>query len=115
MIRAFRDAFRGIWLLLKSERNFQIHCTVLVLVTIAGLYFEINRYEWLAVLGISALVLSLEAVNTALEKLCDEVTEERKASIRNIKDIAAGAVLIAAIVAVGIGILVFYPYVKPYL
>lgn len=111
MIRSFAHAFRGIWLLIRTERNFQIHCAALVLVVAAGIYFDIHRIEWIAVLGISALVLALEGVNTSLEKLCDEVTEERKESIKNIKDIAAGAVLIAAIIAVGIAIFVFWPYI----
>lgn len=110
MIRSFVNAFRGIFLLIKSERNFQIHVCALILVVSAGFYFDINRFEWLVIILISALVLGLEGINSALEKLCDEVTEERKESIRNIKDIAAGAVLMAAIAAVIIGITIFFPY-----
>lgn len=112
MIRSFANAFRGIWLLIKSERNFQIHCLALIAVISAGFYFEISPLEWLSVLGISALVLTLEAINTSIEKLCDEVTKERKESIRTIKDIAAGAVLIAAIISMVIAFLIFWPHIN---
>jgi len=112
MIDSFRNAFRGILLLLKTERNFQIHTVAFVVVIITGISFDISSGEWAIVLIMSALVLGLEGMNSALEKLCDEVTMERKESIRNIKDIAAGAVLIAAILAVVVAGVVFYPHVE---
>jgi diacylglycerol kinase len=111
MLKSFADAFRGIFLLIKSERNFQIHIVALICVCAAGFYFEINRFEWIVIVLTSALVLGLESVNSALEKLCDEVTEERKESIRTIKDTAAGAVLIGAIAAVVVAALIFSRYV----
>jgi len=110
MISSFRNAFRGLFLLIRSERNFQIHLAAFMLVVFLGLYFDIHRGEWLALLLISALIFALEGLNTALERLCNEVTEERKESIRNIKDIAAGAVLVAALIAIVIGVLVFWKY-----
>lgn len=112
MIKRFRDAFNGIGILIRSERNFQIHLVAFVLVISAGFYFDIRLKEFGAILFVSAMVFSLEAINTAIEKLCDEVTEERKESIRIIKDISAGAVLIAAIFALAIGVLIFFPYVS---
>ena len=112
LLKSFTYAFRGIFLLIKSERNFQIHALALLIVTIAGFYFQIQPFEWVSIVLISALVMGLEGLNSALEKLCNEVTEERKTSIRNIKDIAAGAVLIAAIAAVIIACLIFTPYVR---
>ncbi|PWL27356.1 MAG: diacylglycerol kinase [Fluviicola sp. XM-24bin1] len=115
MIDSFRNAFRGLFLLLKSERNFQIHLVAFILVIIAGCVFEITRGEWAVILTISSVIFGLEGLNTALEKLCDEVTEERKESIRNIKDVAAGAVLVAAIISLVVGVLVFYPYVEKWL
>ncbi len=111
MIRTFINAFRGLFLLLKSERNFQIHVTAFLVVIMAGLYFGVNRLEWTLLLLTSGLVFALEGVNTALERLCDEVTLERKESIRNIKDIAAGSVLIAALIAIAVGLVIFLPYV----
>ncbi|MDB2657304.1 diacylglycerol kinase family protein [Crocinitomicaceae bacterium] len=112
MIDSFRNAFRGIFLLLRTERNFQIHFAALAVVIAAGLYFDITRGEWAMVLVMSAVIFGLEGLNSAVEKLCDEVTMERKESIRNIKDVAAGAVLVAALIAVIVGVIVFYPYFK---
>ena len=111
MIKSFRDAFNGIGVLIRTERNFQIHLTAFVLVISAGLYFDITLKEFGTIVLVSALVFSLEGINTAIEKLCDEVTEERKESIRVIKDVSAGAVLIAAISAIVIGVMIFFPYI----
>lgn len=110
ILKTFRDAFNGIGILIRSERNFQIHLAAFVLAIGAGFYFDIPLKEFGAILLVSALVFSLEGINTAIEKLCNEVTEERKESIRVIKDISAGAVLIAAIFALIIGGMIFVPY-----
>ena len=112
MIDSFKNAFRGLFLLIKTERNFQIHSVALAAVLTLGLYFNISRGEWVILIITSAIVLSLEGLNSALEKLCDEVTLERKESIRNIKDVAASAVLIAALAAVLIGVLIFTPHIE---
>lgn len=110
MIRSFAHAFRGIFLLLRRERNFQIHTIAFILVCCGGIYFGIHAIEWCIILLTSGLVFGLEGLNTSLEKLCDELTTERKESIRNIKDIAAGSVLIAAMIAIAVAALIFWPY-----
>lgn len=109
-LKSFIYAFRGLFLLIRTERNFQVHTLALVVVSIAGFYFDINQFEWITIVLTSVVVMGLEGMNSALEKLCNEVTEDRKESIRNIKDIAAGAVLIAAIGALVVASLIFYPY-----
>lgn len=111
MLKSFRDAFNGIGILIRSERNFQIHLVAFILVIGAGFYFGITNGEFITILLVSALVFSLEAMNSSIEKLCDEVTEERKESIRKIKDVAAGAVLMAAILAAIVGVMIFWKYV----
>lgn len=111
MIDSFRNAFRGLYLLLKSEQNFQIHTAALLFVIAAGFYFDISRGEWAVVLIMATVVFGLEGLNTALEKLCDDITTDHKESIRNIKDIAAGAVLVAALIAIVVAALVFGPYI----
>lgn len=111
MIKSFRDAFNGLGILIRSERNFQIHLVAFTIAIGAGFFFDISKSEFVIILLVSALVFALEGINTAIEKLCDEVTEERKESIRKIKDVAAGAVLIASILAATIGIIIFLPYI----
>lgn len=111
ILKSFRDAFNGIGILIRTERNFQIHLVAFVLAMGGGLYFNIQLREFGTILLVSALMFSVEGVNTAIEKLCDEVTEERKESIRVVKDISAGAVLIVAILALVIGASIFVPYI----
>jgi len=109
---SFRYAFNGVSAALK-EPNFRIQFISAAIVIFLGFWFHINRYEWLAVILCSAIVLSLELVNSAIEKLCNLVTIEVHPSIKFIKDVCAAAVLVAAISALVIGVVVFYPYLKP--
>jgi len=108
-LNSFRFAFSGIRTLLRTERNFGIHISALVLVIIAGLFFRLETAEWIAIIAISALVLALEAINTALEKLCDLVQPDHHPVIKQVKDMAAAGVLITAIAALVIGLMIFVP------
>jgi diacylglycerol kinase (ATP) len=111
-LRGFVHAFRGIFILILTERNFQVHLLALAVVVSAGVYFDIHANDWIILILTSSVVFGLEAVNTAIEKICNEITLERKLSIRAIKDIAAGAVLLASIGALIIGVLVFWKYIN---
>ncbi len=108
--KGFGFAFAGIWQMLLHERNFKVHVLALLVVISAGFYYHITTQEWINILLVSALVLSLEAINTAIEKLCDMHTKEIHPQIKLIKDVAAGAVLIAAIFALVIAFLIFTKY-----
>lgn len=110
LLSGFRVAFNGILQLIRHERNFQIHTSALILVIIFGFWLKISRNEWIDLLLISSLVLALEAINTSLEKICDLVNPEWDDRIKVIKDVAAGAVLIASLFAIAIGIFTFLPY-----
>jgi diacylglycerol kinase len=111
-LRSFKYAFSGITQLLKTEHNFKLLIFIEVFVVITGLIFSITETEWLIVLTVSALVISLEAMNSALEKLCNLYSKEENTQIKVIKDIAAGAVLITAIFALIIGVIIFTKYFK---
>lgn len=109
LYRSFQYAIQGIAAGIKKERNMKIHCTVMVLVIIAGLMVKLSAVKWCICLIFFGLVLSLELVNTALEAAVDLVTEERKPLARLAKDTAAGAVLIAAVMAAAAGCVIFIP------
>ena len=109
-LKGFVYARNGIIFLVKSERNFRVHLVVLILVIALGWYFSITRNEWLVIILTASVVLALEGVNTSIERLSDLYSTDQNEQIRVIKDVAAGAVLIAAIGAVIVGILVFVPY-----
>lgn len=110
-LKGFGYAFSGLRQMLLHERNFKVHILALFVVISTGFYFHITANEWLIVLLISALVLALETINSAIEKLCDLYTTETHPQIKRIKDIAAGAVLISAIFALVIAIVIFKKYI----
>lgn len=108
-LRSFRFAFNGIRLLIVKEHNAWIHCFAAVCVLIAGFVLGLSRMEWIAVCFAIGMVLSAEAVNSSIEALADVVSPEYNEAIKKTKDLAAGAVLILAIVAAVVGLLIFVP------
>lgn len=113
-IKSFSYAFAGIRVLLREEHNARIHLVAAVAAVAAGFLFGITPGQWTAVVIVIAMVFSAEAVNSAIERTADFVKEERDDRKRDIKDLAAGAVLICAIGAAVVGIIVFLPYVIKY-
>ena len=105
LYKSFGYAFQGIYTCISKERNMKIHCGFSVLVVIAGIILT----EWCICLTLFGLVMALELVNTSIEAVVDLVTEERKPLAKIAKDTAAGAVLIAAIMAAIIGCIIFVP------
>jgi diacylglycerol kinase (ATP) len=108
--RSFKYAGRGVWLTLSSQHNAWIHTVATVVVVIAGCVLGISRIEWCMVVFACSAVWIAEALNTAIEYLADATTEEFHPMIGKAKDVAAGAVLIAAVAAIIVGLLVFGPY-----
>ncbi len=107
-IRSFKYALEGILSAMK-EQNFKFHLLAVVIVIIASVWTGISMVEWLVVISIMTLVLSLEMMNSAIERVVDLVTTEIHPLAKLAKDLAAGAVLIAAIASVIIGCIIFLP------
>ncbi len=99
LYKSFGYAFAGIFTVVTKERNMKIHCVAMVCVVIAGFVFHITPVEWCICLTLFGLVMALEMVNTAVEAVVNMVTKREKAACKASKDAAAGAVLIAAIMA----------------
>lgn len=110
--KAFYYAGRGMVHFVRYDRNGKVHLAAALLVTIAGFYFHIPVGEWTVLLLCFGLVIGLEMCNHALESLCDMVKTEPHPLIKIAKDVAAGAVLWAAIISLVIGLLIFIPYFK---
>ena len=108
---SFKFAFKGIGSSIKSERNMKIHFTMMILVVLAGIILNISMWEWITCFILFGLVISLEMVNTAIEIVVDLVSPTFNDRAGRAKDIAAGAVLVNAIVAFIIGLLIFLPKV----
>ncbi|MGE0637185.1 MAG: diacylglycerol kinase family protein [Bacteroidia bacterium] len=107
---SFRYAFKGLKLFFTTQHNSWIHLFAACSVVAAGFLFGIAKTEWLFVIAAIALVLITEMLNTAIEFLVDLVSPEYNELAGKVKDLAAGAVLFAALMAVVIGVLVFGPY-----
>lgn len=110
-IRSLRFALNGLSLFFRRERNGQIQGVLAVVAVAAGLFFGITRTEWLALLLCIGLVISLEMLNSAIERICNMYTTDYHPGIKIVKDIAAAAVLWSALVALVVGLLIFIPHV----
>lgn len=106
---AFRYAFRGIATMFRSEPHASLHLIAAILVIAAGIYWRITPSQWCLCLLCIGAVFSAEAINTAIEALADRVSPEKHPLIEKAKDVAAAAVLIAAITAAIIGLIIFLP------
>ena len=104
-----KHAISGIEYTITHERNFKIETVIAILVCIASIYFKINITEWMIILLTIALVLTLEIINTSIERSIDLVTKEYAELAKVAKDTAAGAVFVMSIFSVCIGISIFLP------
>ena len=110
-IQSFGYAFRGIRTVFLSETNMKIHIFISVLVVISGVVFNISLAEWIFCLLCIAIVTGAEMMNTAIENVVDLASPEQHPLAGKAKDIAAGAVLLCAIISVIIGLIIFIPKV----
>ena len=108
--RSFGCAFRGLGFLVRTQANARIHAAATVLVVVAGFALRISPSEWCAILAAIGLVWLGEGLNTAIETLADLVSPGPHPLAGRAKDIAAGAVLCAALAALAIGVVVFLPH-----
>jgi diacylglycerol kinase len=108
-LNSFVYAFAGIKDFIRYEPQALMHAIAAALVIFAGFYFKITTHEWLAVMFAIGLVVVAEMLNTAIEKLTDMVSPEIHPKAKVVKDLSAGAVLVASIVAAIIGLIIFLP------
>ncbi len=108
IINAFNAAIEGIIYTFKSERNMKIHYCVAALVLIGSLFLKLDKLEMLMLFFAISLVIICEMFNTAIEKAIDMVTSEYHPLAKIAKDVAAGAVVIAALNSVVVGYILFY-------
>ena len=108
--RSFLYAAKGIAYMLRSQRNARIHIAATVIVCALGAWLGLTATDWRWLIAAITLVWSAEAVNTAIECLCDVVSPEYHPAVGRAKDLGAGAVLICAVGALAIGLITFAPY-----
>ncbi|SDQ71757.1 diacylglycerol kinase [Flagellimonas zhangzhouensis] len=108
-IKSVGYALKGMFLLLRTESSIQIQFVIGLVMTAAGFYFEISNAEWIFQLFAIGLVMGIEALNTAIEKVCDYIQPNHDPKIGLIKDISAGAVMIVSVIASIIGLIIYIP------
>ena len=106
-LRSVSYAISGMKNCLLTEKNFRIQFLIGLIIILAGIYFQISKLEWVSILLCISLVLSLEMINSAIEGICNFISPSYHDSIKRIKDITAGAVLLASILSVIIGCIIF--------
>ncbi|WP_044267899.1 diacylglycerol kinase family protein [Bacteroides timonensis] len=109
-IHSFGYAWKGIQQCVGKEQNLSFHLITTAVVIAIGFFFGITRTEWIVIILCIGVVIAAELFNTAIEKLVDLVSPERHPIAGQVKDIAAGAVLVCAVAAAIIGIIIFLPY-----
>jgi len=107
--RSFRYAFAGIAHAFCTQPNLRIHSIAAVIAIASGVFLRINSVEWIFIIAAIGIVFTTEIINTTIEELVDLVSPERQKKAGVIKDLAAGAVMIAAIMALIIGCVIFIP------
>jgi diacylglycerol kinase len=110
LIRSFGYAFEGLKLALTLDQNVRFHTVVGVLVLIISLFLKIDRFEFIFIIFAIFFVIITEMMNTAVEEMTDLIVQEHRREAKIAKDVAAGAVLLAAIFAVIVGFVVFLPH-----
>lgn len=110
LTKSFVHAARGLGYALVHERNFRVHTTAAVVVVGLAWWWQVNYRDWAILIMTIVTVLTLELMNTAVEKLLDSVHPRLHRTVGVVKDVLAGAVLLAALAAIAIGGLIFIPY-----
>ena len=114
-VTSFKYAFNGLKIMIASQHNAWIHLLAIVMVILAGFYFDVSTFEWALLFFAIGMVFTSELFNTAIEFLVDLVSPENQKKAGQIKDLAAGGVLFSAIISVVIGVIVFWPKIYCFL
>lgn len=109
LVKSFGYALSGIAYTTKTQMNFRIHLAAIILVVVFGWYLKLSSADWLWIVLAIGLVLVAELLNTAIELLVDLVSPDFNIQAGRVKDVAAGAVIVAALISVVIGAIIFIP------
>ena len=110
LFKSFGYAFKGLKKVLREEQNLQIQLGVASIVLFLAAVWDVNRMEWIILVLVIGLVMLMEIANSAVERITDVLKPRLDHYVKEIKDITAAAVFLASLVAVIIGIMVFWPY-----
>ena len=109
LVKTYRDAFTGLGHVVRPQRNARIPLAITLLVFVIAAWLRITAQDWAILVLTAALVWTSELINTALEAVVDLASPQEQPLARAAKDLAAGAVLIAALAAIVVGVLLLGP------
>lgn len=107
--RSFSYALRGIGTVFNEEFNARVHLLAAMVAIVLGIVLKVAWFEWIILVLVMGGVFAMELINTSIENLADLYSRELNPKIKKIKDLAAGAVLVASITALVIGLIIFLP------
>lgn len=110
LLKSFKYAHKGFVKTWKEEQNLQIQTIVAILVLVLAFYFGLSRMEWAVIILLIGLVMLMELANSTVERIADVLKPRINSYVKEIKDISAAAVMISSLVAVIVGIMIFWPY-----
>ena len=111
LVKSFRYAIKGLVKTVREEQNLQIQGSIALIAIILAIYFKIDRLEWALLIFVIGLVILMEIANSAIERITDVLKPRINGYVKEIKDIMAAAVMLASIVAVIVGLIIFWPYI----
>lgn len=110
LMKSFRHALRGVRVVFSSEQSFRIQFYIALCVLLLAIFFRVSLLELMILLFLVGAVLSLELINSIFERMIDAFKPRIHPVVRDIKDVMAGTVLIASLISVAVGVIIFYPY-----
>jgi diacylglycerol kinase len=110
LFKSFQYAFRGLGKIFREEQNLQVELIIAIIAIAAGIYFKLSSIEWCVIIIAIFSVLLAETLNSAVERLADVLRPRIHQYVKEIKDIMAAAVMLSSLMAVVVGLIIFFPY-----
>lgn len=110
LVKSFIYAFRGLQTVFSEEQNIRIQVMLGIVGLAIGFFLKISRLEWCLLIIVLALVVMMEIINSAVERVADVLKPRIDNYVKEIKDITAAAVMLSSILAIAVGVIIFYPY-----
>ncbi len=114
LLKSFQYAFKGLYLVMRDEQNFRVHVFFAFVALFFSWFFHITKIELIIVILLISIVMLMEVINSAIERVTDILKPRINNFVMEIKDIMAAAVMLASIIAVIIGLFIFVPYLLNY-
>lgn len=111
LAKSFKYAIKGLIKIFREEQNLKVQSSIGIFALFLALFFQISRIEWIVLILVIGLVVLMEIINSAVERVADILKPRIDSYVKEIKDITASAVMLASIISIIIGGIIFWPYI----